>query len=104
MWSHSHVMWFWESSYSQLIWFQNADVFGQSLLCSQFATLRAADHFGAWLLKQGMVVTDISTSTVDRYLEGLGRQFFSVLPTRSSASQGIRLTAASGDLDPTRCV
>ena len=28
--------------------------------------LRAADHFGAWLLKQGMVVTDISTSTVDR--------------------------------------
>jgi hypothetical protein len=34
--------------------------------------LRAADHFGAWLLKQGMVVTDISTSTVDRYLEGLG--------------------------------
>ena len=66
--------------------------------------LRAADHFGAWLLKQGMVVTDISTSTVDGYLEGLGRQFFSVLPTRSSASQGIRLTAASGDLDPTRCV
>jgi hypothetical protein len=39
--------------------------------------LRAADHFGAWLLKlkQGMVVTDISTSTVDHYLEGLGRQF-----------------------------
>jgi hypothetical protein len=25
--------------------------------------LRAADHFGAWLLKQGMGVTDISTST-----------------------------------------
>src|ERR1700680_775809 len=42
MWSHSHVMWFWESSYSQLIWFQNADVFGQSLLCSQFATGRGS--------------------------------------------------------------
>jgi integrase/recombinase XerD len=42
--------------------------------------LRAADHFGAWLLKQGMVVTDISTSTVDRYLEGLGRQFFPSCP------------------------
>ena len=38
MWFHSHVMWFWESSYSQLIWFQNADVFGQDRLCSQFAT------------------------------------------------------------------
>ena len=30
MWSHSHAMWFWESSYSQLIRFQNTDVFGQT--------------------------------------------------------------------------
>src|SRR5215469_12943718 len=42
--------------------------------------LRVADHFGAWLLKQGMEVTDIGISTVDRYLEGLGRQFFSSCP------------------------
>jgi hypothetical protein len=34
-------MWFWESSYSQLIWFQNADVFGHGHLCSQFATSTA---------------------------------------------------------------
>jgi site-specific recombinase XerD len=42
--------------------------------------LRAAHHFGAWLVKQGMLVTDISTSTVDRYLEGLGRQFYPSCP------------------------
>src|SRR5271165_2300790 len=23
MWSHSHLMWFWESSYSQSMWFEN---------------------------------------------------------------------------------
>jgi hypothetical protein len=42
--------------------------------------LRAAHHFGAWLVKQGMLVTDISSSTVDRYLEGLGRQFYPSCP------------------------
>jgi hypothetical protein len=42
--------------------------------------LRAADHFGAWLLKQGMRITDINTSTVDRYLEGLDRQFYPSCP------------------------
>src|SRR5580693_3879774 len=37
--------------------------------------LRAADQFGAWLLKEGVSINDISTSTVDRYLEGLDRQY-----------------------------
>ena len=38
--------------------------------------LRAADRFGAWILKEGMSIVDINASSVDRYLEGLGRQFF----------------------------
>ena len=38
--------------------------------------LRAADRFGAWILKEGMSIVDINASIVDRYLEGLGRQFF----------------------------
>jgi site-specific recombinase XerD len=38
--------------------------------------LRAADKFGAWMHKEGMSVSDISTSTVDRYLAGLDRRFF----------------------------
>ena len=37
--------------------------------------LRAADQFGAWLLKEGVSINDINTSTVDRYLEGLDRQY-----------------------------
>jgi hypothetical protein len=37
--------------------------------------LRAADQFGAWLLIQRVSFNNISTSTVDRYLEGLDRQF-----------------------------
>jgi hypothetical protein len=37
--------------------------------------LRAADQFGAWLLKHGMSINDISTSTADCYLEGLDRQY-----------------------------
>src|SRR3984893_14778999 len=47
MWFHSHVMWFWESSYSQLIWFQNADIIGQDRLCSQSATATAAAQSGS---------------------------------------------------------
>src|ERR1700737_45488 len=38
--------------------------------------LRAADRFGAWILREGMSIVDINASIVDRYLEGLGRQFF----------------------------
>ena len=37
--------------------------------------LRAADQFGAWLLEHGMSIDDVSTSTTDRYLEGLDRQY-----------------------------
>ena len=37
--------------------------------------LRAADQFGAWLLKEGVSLNDISTSIVDRYLEGLDREY-----------------------------
>ena len=37
--------------------------------------LRAIDHFGAWLLKEGLSINDISNSMVDRYLKGLDRQF-----------------------------
>jgi hypothetical protein len=50
--------------------------------------LRAADRFGAWILKEGILIVDINASIVDRYLEGLGRQFFfpengSCRPSRS---------------------
>src|SRR6266481_5714491 len=37
--------------------------------------LRAVDQFGAWLLKEGLLPSDINNSVVDRYLEGLDRQF-----------------------------
>ena len=37
--------------------------------------LRAADQFGAWLLEHGMSIDEVSTSTTDRYLEGLDRQY-----------------------------
>jgi hypothetical protein len=37
--------------------------------------LRAADHFGAWLLKEGLSLKDISEPIVDRYLTGLDRLF-----------------------------
>ena len=33
MWFRSHGMWFWESSYSQLIWFQNRG-------CCRFEAIR----------------------------------------------------------------
>ena len=36
--------------------------------------LRAADHFGAWLLEQKIEIQDINDPVVDRYLRGLGRQ------------------------------
>ena len=42
--------------------------------------LRAADHFGAWLVKQGLSLKDISGPLVDRYLKGLNRQFSSSCP------------------------
>ena len=53
--------------------------------------LRAADRFGAWILKEGMSIVDINASIVDRYLEGLGRQFFpsrlgGTLPDKASGS------------------
>ena len=42
--------------------------------------LRDADHFGAWLVKQGLWLKDISEPIVDRYLKGLNRQFSSSCP------------------------
>jgi hypothetical protein len=36
--------------------------------------LRAADQFGVWLLEHGMSIDDVSTSTTDRYLDGLDRR------------------------------
>jgi hypothetical protein len=50
MWSHSHLMWSRAARYSQLIWSQNADVFGPGDLCSRAATARElrSDHFGDW--------------------------------------------------------
>jgi len=42
--------------------------------------LRAADHFGAWLVKQGLSLKDIGEPLVDRYLKGLNRQFSSSCP------------------------
>jgi integrase/recombinase XerD len=42
--------------------------------------LRAADHFGAWLVQQGLSLKDISEPIVDRYLKGLNRQFSSSCP------------------------
>lgn len=37
--------------------------------------LRAADHFGRWLLKQGLTVAEVDWVTVKRYVEGLGRLY-----------------------------
>ena len=36
--------------------------------------LRAADRFGAWLLKQKITLADLSNAIVDRYIQGLDRQ------------------------------
>ena len=49
--------------------------------------LRAADRFGAWILKEGILIVDINASIVDRYLEGLNRQFF---PSRLGGTLRIR--------------
>src|ERR1051325_1661917 len=35
--------------------------------------LRAADHFGAWLLKQKIDISSVNDSVVERYVQGLGR-------------------------------
>ena len=41
--------------------------------------LRAANRFGAWILKEGMSIVDINASTVDRLPAGTGS---SVFPSR----------------------
>jgi hypothetical protein len=56
--------------------------------------LRAADRFGAWILKEGMSIVDINASIVDRYLEGLGRQFFPSRYRDADASDGQGSAAA----------
>jgi site-specific recombinase XerD len=38
--------------------------------------LRAADHFGNWLEKHGIPVSEVSPATVERYIEGLGRSYY----------------------------
>jgi site-specific recombinase XerD len=68
--------------------------------------LRAADRFGAWILKEGMSIVDISASIVDRYLEGLGRQFFpsrlgGTLPDKASGlRQMVEMLSQQGVLRP----
>jgi hypothetical protein len=68
--------------------------------------LRAADRFGAWILKEGMSIVDINASTVDRYLEGLGRQFFpsrlgGTLPDKASRlRQMVEMLGQHGVLRP----
>jgi len=42
--------------------------------------LRAADHFGTWLLEENIEVHDINDTVVDRYLMGLGRQHSACSP------------------------
>jgi hypothetical protein len=37
--------------------------------------LRAADHFGAWLTEQRLIVGDLTTAIVERYIEGRGRLY-----------------------------
>src|SRR5208337_5530963 len=51
--------------------------------------LRAADRFGAWILKGGMSIVDINASIVDRYLEdtlnaALHRRPFSIMDVGQS--------------------
>ena len=68
--------------------------------------LRAADRFGAWIVKQGMSIVDINASIVDRYLEGLGRQFFpsrlgGTLPDKASGlRQMVEMLSQQGVLRP----
>ena len=68
--------------------------------------LRAADRFGAWILKEGMSIVDINASIVDRYLEGLGRQFFpsrlgGTLPDKASGlRQMVEMLSQQGVLRP----
>src|ERR1700724_2580768 len=68
--------------------------------------LRAADRFGAWILKEGMSIVDINASVVDRYLEGLGRQFFpsrlgGTLPDKASGlRQMVEMLSQEGVLRP----
>src|ERR1700681_1840508 len=61
--------------------------------------LRAADRFGAWILKEGMSIVDVNASIVDRYLEGLGRQFF---PSRLGGTlrQMVEMLSQQGVLRP----
>jgi hypothetical protein len=68
--------------------------------------LRAADRFGAWILKEGMSIVDINASIVDRYLKGLGRQFFPSclggrLPDKASGlRQMVEMLSEQGVLRP----
>jgi len=68
--------------------------------------LRAADRFGACILKEGMSIVDINASTVNRYLEGLGRQFFpsrlgGTLPDKAwGLQQMVEILSQQGVLRP----
>ncbi len=42
--------------------------------------LRAAGHFGAWLTKHRLIVGDLSTAIVERYIEGQGRLYSACRP------------------------
>jgi integrase/recombinase XerD len=42
--------------------------------------LRAADHFGAWLTKQRLTVAELTSATLDRYIEGRGRLYSASTP------------------------
>src|SRR6266404_7780325 len=67
--------------------------------------LRAADRFGG-ILKEGMSIVDINASSVDGYLEGLGRQFFpsrsgGTLPDKASGlRQMVEMLSQQGVLRP----
>lgn len=36
--------------------------------------VRAAEHFGSWIEKQGVKVADVDEATLARYIQGLGRR------------------------------
>ena len=65
--------------------------------------LRAADRFGAWILKGGMSIVDINASIVDRYLEdtlnaALHRRPFSIMDCRAIAHADTRIARCDFDL------
>jgi integrase/recombinase XerD len=70
--------------------------------------LRAADRFGTWLQKNKIAIADVSNATVDRYIQGLDRQFPTSVPNGRlpNSALGLRhlveVLRQAGRLEPAR--